>query len=434
MNPELRRNLWLEFSAHRLIAMPAIILLVGMFIYAISKEDALRNLAVTAVWGAVALLPLWGAKLAMGSVTEEARDRTWDAQRLSSIGPWQMTWGKLLGATAFVWYGGVICILLFVFAGVGKLQISVLKTASIIVIGSILLHSVMLNAGLFAVQKGQSARSSGGLIILFLLLIIGPSIGLAIEKTNFIVWWGMNYVASDFMLASIVAYAVWTVFGAYRSMCSELQVRTTPWALAAFLCFTSAYLAGFAPYPNKFISGAPAALMASGLMVSLSAGYLLLFFERTGAMTVLRLKVRVERQQWMRVLEELPGWPVALALAVPFSVGSALLIEREFMLAPFVLVLFAVRDAALMHFFAFSRKPKRVEMVTLVYLALLYWLIPALLYAMDVKLLGQLVMPPLSENMGFSLVVMLGQAGLAVILAAWRWRRNHGAAATLNTA
>ena len=366
MNPELRRNLWLEFSVHRLIAMPAIIALVGIFIYAISKEDAFKNLAIAAVVGAITLLPLWGTRLAMGSVTEEARDRTWDAQRLSAIGPWQMTWGKLLGATAFVWYGGAICLLLFVFAGVGQLYISVLKTASIIIVGSILLHAVMLNAGLFAVQKGQSTRSSGGIIILFLLLIIGPTIGLAIEKTNFIVWWGMHYVSSDFMLASILVYAVWTVFGAYRTMCSELQVRTIPWALAAFLCFTSAYLAGFFPYPNKLISGAPAALMASGLMVSLSAGYLLLFFERTGVMTVLRLKVRVERQQWMRVLEELPGWPVALALAVPFSVGSALLVEREFMLAPFVLVLFAVRDAALMHFFAFSRRPKRVEMVTLV--------------------------------------------------------------------
>ena len=144
MNPELRRNLWLEFSAHRLIAMPAIIVLIGMFIYAISKEDALKNLAIAAAVGAVVLLPLWGARLAMESVTEEARDRTWDAQRLSSIGPWQMTWGKLLGATAFVWYGGAICLLLFIFAGVGQLYIPVLKTASIIIAGSILLQAVML--------------------------------------------------------------------------------------------------------------------------------------------------------------------------------------------------------------------------------------------------------------------------------------------------
>ena len=58
------------------------------------------------------------------------------------------------------------------------------------------------------------------------------------------------------------------------------------------------------------------------------------------------------------------------------------------------------------------------------------------MHVMDAKLLGQLVLPHFleSENMGFSLVVMLGQAGLAVILAVWRWRRNHGVAATLGAA
>src|SRR6185312_4131289 len=47
---------------------------------------------------------------ASDAVTEEVRARTWDWQRLSTLGPWQMTWGKLVGATALGWYGAAWCI------------------------------------------------------------------------------------------------------------------------------------------------------------------------------------------------------------------------------------------------------------------------------------------------------------------------------------
>lgn len=91
MNPELRRNLWLEFSLHRVLAMPAVTAITAVLIVAVSASSALENLAASAAFGFAALVLLWGTQLAGASVIEEARARTWDAQRMSAIAPWAMT-------------------------------------------------------------------------------------------------------------------------------------------------------------------------------------------------------------------------------------------------------------------------------------------------------------------------------------------------------
>ena len=440
MNPELRRNLWLEFSSHRLLAMPAIIVLVALFLYAASYADGLKSVATVAGYAFLALVPIWGTRLAAESVTDEARGHTWDLQRMSSIGPWQMTWGKLAGATAFVWYGGAICLVLFVLAGTRRVELPVLTIAGVMIAVSVLAHGVALIAGLNTVRSGLAGRSSGSVITLLFLLAIAWPIGtLVTDSTQAVVWWHGEFFPPRFALASTVVFAAWAVFGAHRSMCGELQVRTTPWALAAFLYFCAVYVAGFTQRPQAAWPGGPAAIALAGLGVCLLACYLLLFSERTGAMTLRRLQTRIGRRQWHRALEELPGWPVALALAVPFACGASLLAGangvgalRELGSAPIALVLFALRDAALLHFFAFARQPRRVEAVTLVYLVLLYWLVPSLLSAIGAESIGHLVLPDLFERPGFATAVVAVQAAVAVTIAAVRWRRNHGVAVSAN--
>jgi len=432
MNPELRRNLWLDFSAHRLIAMPAVIALVTLLVLALSEKDGARHVAMAAGFGFFALVMVWGTRSAAESVLEEARSRTWDAQRMSSIGPWAMSWGKLAGATAFTWYGGTLCLALFVFAGAGRLDLPVLKTAAAMLAGALLLHGMALNVGLLAAQKGLAGRTSSGIVLpVLVVVLLGPATGWVTEIKGEVHWWGWQFRQIDFVLASAIVFAAWAVFGAYRSMCAELQLRTAPWALAAFLCFMAAYLAGFLALAPRRTLGAADAVFVCGLGVSLLAGYLLLFSERTGAMTLRRLVARFERRQWRRALEELPGWPVAIALALLCAAGTTLLAGRdtgeavrEIRGASLTLALFAVRDAALLHVFAFARQPKRVEAVTLLYLALLYWLVPSLLEALGAEALARIVLPKVFAQPGLAAAVIAAQAALAVTIAAWRWRRT----------
>ena len=117
MNPEFRRNMWLEFSLHRLIATPVVITLLLALVAAASNKDWLANLSGVSAWGFGLAVLLWGTQLVAASVSAEARERTWDTQRMSAIGPWAMTWGKLLGAPAFAWYVGLILLPVFVVCG-----------------------------------------------------------------------------------------------------------------------------------------------------------------------------------------------------------------------------------------------------------------------------------------------------------------------------
>ena len=434
MNPELRRNLWLEFSPHRLVAMPAVIALVVVLILATAGQDGHEAIATTAAFGFIALVMLWGTQLAAASVLDEARARTWDAQRMSAIGPWAMTWGKLAGAASYAWYGGALLLAIFVLVGWGRLALPVARCAMILVAGAVFLQAMGLNASVLAARKGAAQRNTGGLaLVVIALLLIAPAIGLVSGSQEDITWWHLRITHVDFLLASVTAYAVWAVLGAYRTMCSELEIRTLPWAFPLFTAFTAVYAAGFAVRGLLDDADGLLAVLLAGVLVALAGMYLLLFTEQTGASAWQRLVGRSRGGQWRRALEEMPVWSVALATGLVFALAAMLMnldggkgvLLREFAHAPLAIALFAVRDAALFQFFAFAREPRRVEAATLFYLALLYWLVPGLLSAVGATTAVEFFLPPLLARPGFSTVVVAAQAAIAIWLALWRWQQYH---------
>ena len=185
--------------------------------------------------------------------------------------------------------------------------------------------AVYFNVALIGAQKGVAPRVPGGLIFfLLVLLLLGPSISFVTDSKGVVHWWGLLFQRLDFTLASLIAFAAWAAFGAYRSMCSELQSRTMPWALAAFLGFMALYLAGFLVFRKPRTLDPVEAVLACGLGVSVLVEYLVLFAERSGPMTLRRLMARTERRQWRRALEELPGWPIALFIALVCAIGVPL--------------------------------------------------------------------------------------------------------------
>src|SRR5271168_1286252 len=108
MNPEFRRNLWLEMTPRRIALMTGVLAL-AFFAAALSGGSDYRPASVAeALYYFIVVL--WGSRNAAMSVVGEIRDRTWDSQRLSSLGAGQMTWGKLFGSTIYNWHGGAICL------------------------------------------------------------------------------------------------------------------------------------------------------------------------------------------------------------------------------------------------------------------------------------------------------------------------------------
>ena len=430
MNAEFRRNLWLELSTHRLVAMPVALALVLALVHAMSDER-LESVAATSAWIAAAFLGVWGVRSAAESVGDEMRARTWDAQRMSALGPWEMAWGKLVGSAAFAWYGGLISLVALLAAAPGTWKHSALKVAALIVAASVLGQACAGLAGLVAARKGHSRGGVGVWFLVLLVVLAGPVVGLVSTIEAGARWWGGTYDPVSFTLASAVCFAAWAVLGFYRAMCTELQVRTTPWAYAAFNVFLTVYLAGFWQASDADSVRGWYALLVCGLIVASTLTYVQLFSEPTGVIVFRRIQVMFDRGELRRALEESPCWPVSFALAAIASALIALLLDTRWTeghplhglsVAAIPAFFLLARDVGIFLVFAFARQPRRVEAAAIFYMVLLYGIVPGLLHAAELKGLAELVLPPVLTSPGKATLVAAAQALIAAGLVAWRWR------------
>ena len=432
LNPEFRRNLWLELSLHRLVAMPAILALVLALVYAASNDKVDAMAGAAAVIAAV-LLGIWGTRCAADCVMEEVRARTWDGQRMSAIGPWAMTWGKLFGSASFAWYGGLMSLAVLMLCAPRGWAHSPAKVAALIVAGSVLAQGAACFGGLVAARKGHVRPGVFNVLLVVLLIVfIGPGTSLVGSADHApAMWWGQSYERMNFVLASAACFAAWAVFGCYRVMCAELQVRTLPWAFVAFAAFLTAYLPGFWIVPEAGFAGMLNVVLIGGLLIAAALTYVQLLSEQSGVIVYRRVLLRLRRGETRRALEELPCWPVGLALAGVFSVlGLALLdpiaapssSDRSLALVPLPVFLLLARDAAILLFFAFAWQPRRVETTTFFYLALLYGVVPGLLKAAGMETIADLVLPPVLEAPGSATLVAAGQLAVAAAVVRWRLR------------
>ena len=116
MNPELKRNLLIEFSPQRLIAMP---LILGLIFAAAWTAEGRPGVIFTAEVLFALLIFLWDTRKAAGAFDSEIARNTWDGQRLSALTAGQIFTGKLFGSTSFVLYGAILILAANVHANLG---------------------------------------------------------------------------------------------------------------------------------------------------------------------------------------------------------------------------------------------------------------------------------------------------------------------------
>ena len=179
-NPEFKRNLWLEFSPQRLLLMPLMLALIAALTIFLSEQDnASSNLhLVFSILGGL-LAVGWGSFAVMHSINSEISERTWDQQRLCSLTPWQMAWGKLLGASAYAWYGALLCAAVALVTGLlgpNPIRAVILLVAAIL--GTLATHCWLMASRLHTmdVHRGESSRTVQRLFGIFMLLQTLPVI------------------------------------------------------------------------------------------------------------------------------------------------------------------------------------------------------------------------------------------------------------------
>lgn len=435
-NPELRRNIWLELTGTRLLIAPLVLFLIyGSISLSRPANLPLVNLQ-TSLTLILLILGLWGSRLTLGAIVEEVRDRTWDLQRMSSLGAWTLTWGKLLGAAIFSWYAAAFVFLVFIQAGVQIYgPINTIKFTLSLLCSALMLHALCLAASLTMVHRAQlPGRALGIILFIFPLIIInGVSAGLAsqVSQETSVTWWNIDFASFDFVLGSVVAFLAWALLGAYRLMRRELQYRSMPWAWPGFLLFLILYINGF-PF-EPFRAGSSARTPAEvqflvGCVIMLAGTYYMIVSEPKDVVQLRKLQTCLRAADWRRAATVTPGWLAALLSAIGWILFSTLYFAPGSRLATFALsaLLFLVRDISLFLFLNLGRNPRRrADTAAIFYLALLYTIVPFFLISLSRPHVGLYFFPtPDIDDSSDVIIAHVLQALIAVGLVVRRWRQR----------
>ncbi len=429
MNPEFKRYLWLELTVARLVVMP---LLLGMLFFIIVKADNGDASGYFALVAFVILVVAWGGKLSADSIIDEVSAHTWDNQRMSSLPPWQMVWGKLFGSSVFAWYGGLFCLAMYLLGNLGRMPLSLLVTlAVVVVLVAITFQAMGLISGLMSMRANQRNRNMGLLILLVLVfgsLIMPQLAGDEMHLYNSRRWHGLEMSQLDFILYSAVSWCGWVLFGAYRMMRSEMQYRNGPFTWLLFLLWITVYFSGLVDgdTATRTERSMQLAVMFSG--ISLIA-YILLLSERMNLIELRKLLYQRSEKDGGFYLDLIPLWLLTLAFVVILTLAAVVILSGDQSLIPGKLaapiaLCFILRDAAATLMLRLSPTNRRGALAALIYLAVVYYIANAII---DVTANGGFVaalfLPNLNGDWLNGLLPALIGAVAMITLAGWRLYR-----------
>ncbi|MBI3675319.1 MAG: hypothetical protein HY243_01710 [Proteobacteria bacterium] len=440
MNPEFRRNLWLELTPRRMTLM-VVILALAFFAAALTGQYRPAGLAEFLYY---MIVVIWGARNAAISVVGEIRDRTWDSQRLSSLGAGEMMWGKLFGSTIYNWFGGAICLavlLIYGFANNG-LVATILDAIYYVAVG-IVAQSASLLASLVAVRRRQShtrfeifTYQVAGLIAalgaFYIWEAADPAGSLVPRKlpTDFIPWWGQRLDARVFLLISLAIFTSWTLVGCYRQMRLELKMRNGPWVWASFLIFMGLYVAGFDAWLTQDPKMADWSTVALRLALAATTyatfTYVMVLLEPKDRVLYRWLGTQLRGGRLDRFLGSAQAWMTSYLATVTVSIALIVWIgvsRPDALWAQAFIVSclgFLTRDAGIFVLFQTFPGRWRGDFGAVIVLFALYALVPAVLDGLGLKAALALFYPQSTEPVWLCAAAAWAQALVVAVIAIGR--------------
>lgn len=446
-NPELKRNIWLELTPNRLMTTPLILAAVFYLAYLSADTifefmERLRSISLVA-FGLVVFV--WGTKLVSESVVTEVNEKTWDSQRMTSVSPLDMTIGKLFGSTLYTWYGGMFCAGAYIISALYLPDTAIrLKFFLTTILASLLGHAFSLNFSLIEIRKNRDKEKIkttsfflvGLVLILFLVpgFLISGLTGLYGKTERTVSWHGSDIVYSDFMLLSVIFFLLWSVVGVYRNMKTEFQMSSGPYVWLAFLISLMVYLSGFISYDKSLD---PVKYTVIGLYISYAVGvfttYIMAFSEPKQLVEFRFLADKAKKGLWKEFGDNLPLWLISLGVTVMLCVILLILslfstpieIKGQSGHLPAFYALsvlcFMIRDISLLLYVNLKKDAKRADIATVVYLIILYGLLPSILGLSGQKNLLPLFVPMPDSNLITGTLPILIQCAIMLFFLLNRW-------------
>lgn len=451
LTAEFRRNLWLEFSVQRLIALP-VILFILVFLANTASSYSAGSTAQVGLWAFYGLVFLWGSRRAASAVAEEVNGGTWTGQRLSALSSVSLTFGKLFGATAYVWYGGLLGLALAAWGELEEGRALGAVTSDLLqrLFSGVLLHAVAMTASLALLNKRRVADRLG--VTFAQLLALAASLfalgfflrdrvlwGFDLSARS-IVFYGERFDSGPFLVLSIFIFMLWALLAAQRLMAVQLQRAPRPWAWPLFVVFCMVYVGGLG---SSQLDSLRSDLDRSALLfsVALFATYVALFAERNEPLRFRRLAAAWSGGLYRRALSLLPWWATSWLILLlyalwtgfgsrPLDLGLFADLLREAgigqpvpLAASVAFPLFVLRDIAFVLFINSGRPSERADLTAFVYLLVFYVPLTSLVVALGHYRLATYLVPlPVLDSWGPALAAA-AQAALLFVLTGLRWRR-----------
>jgi hypothetical protein len=434
VSPEFQRNAWLELTPYRLMAMPVV--LTGVFLIALLFEggDPGADLAVWAVVVFAGIVLPWGNRLIADSLTQEIAGNTWDRQRMSAMGAWEMTWGKLFGSTIYVWYGGGLCLAVFVVSLGATWRVHQIAVAiAIMVLTGVFSHAACFMFTLLAVRRQRlygpiraGLYQFAGTIISAAVLVGGLAALFDGPGAGFVTWFGQTIPTPVFVLFTVGVWAMWSVAGAVAVMRAEFHQRDFPWLWLGHLIFSMIYIAGIDLIPDvvsRFAPWLPTGLFPA-FCLAIGTTYVTVFCEPKRKVWLKRLARFVMSGDIVPAVREVPRFALGV-VAVGLSGAAIILVgmlgandetaEASSRLGLFTLsiFLFVVRDIAIVLVFS-AISPKFAERRAFIFLLIVYTALPSLLSMLSLDPLLALFWPIWSGGFLVSVLPGVVQATVAI--------------------
>ena len=453
-NPEFAKNIWLEFSLQRLIALPAIVLLIVFAVFSQTNDidEGMKSLHYVSMAGFIIIGLLWGIKTSSDAILDEYNDKTWDWQKMSLIGPWKLTIGKLFGSTIYNWYGALICWILFMISG-GYMSTWEMefKTGILMIISMIATHGLMILISVQMVKKadGRTKLKSNrifiaGIIFLgFVGNIFSVALTESVSNSNNISWYGLNDNIQNLIILSSVFYTMWIVAGVYRSMRAELQFSDAPTWWILFIVSNTIFQFGLiATNPEMNFAFKLATGFGFMFVQTLFITYILALTEPKDIVNFKLLIQSFQNKDFNLLFQNISLWTLTLQmvfiagfLAVLFcSIGIQIssnidILDKIKELNPNYLFIyliaifgFIIRDMGMLLYLNLSRTAKRADAAMIIYLIILYGLLPLLTMGSGI---GVMFYPDFKANIIAMVAFPLIEAGVVIYLLKNRWSELH---------
>jgi len=432
MNPELQRNLWLEATPFRLALIAGLLLLVFTATSVAPVALATKSGMASGLYWFFAVL--WGTRSAALSVVAEIRERTWDGQKLSAIGPWEMVWGKLFGATAANWFGALLCLpVILVPAWQDQGAVFAITYGVILLSLGIFSQTMALLSSLVLIRR----NTGNWRLDTFLCQVAGIGVGFAYyslwssipavlrSSAQSVAWWGRDFNLSTFHLASLLLFLTWALVGCWRAMRAELRSANGPYVWLAYLAYLCIYDAGF----DSTISSRLGLIdmhplqtkLALAAMALMASTYSMAFLEPKDPVRLRWLGEQLRAGHVYKAFLASDAWMLSYGATLLAGLMLAIAYATTPLALPVLAMLgFLTRDIAI---FVLMRGMAggRGDFAALAVLGALYLLLPTILHGAHLRELDVLFLPLRANVLG--VMAAWGQGVACAVLALRRLAR-----------